>query len=267
MVVRFNNAGTRIAGINNYFDSHLVWDEFFDIDRATKRNWNMARIPAAIQDAFAKGKLKGSACKKIAARYFERGVEIDNQGPTKAGFFKKYAQLSGLCDYYKKAYGFAMHNLKTSMYFKGSNIVQVLKYTPGKAGGKKASKPVTQWNIYRFSHDGSKCEGWNSFYLDPKPWNEVTGSRTSTKKTWSMRVLGWALKRFKWRSFKRARSCKWRVRRYFARWVQVDNTRNGVKDDYFKQYSRGFNGLCEWFGKSYPRICLVSQKTCTGEEI
>ena len=78
----------------------------------------MARIPAAIQDAFAKGKLKGSACKKIAARYFERGVEIDNQGPTKAGFFKKYAQLSGLCDYYKKAYGFAMHNLKTSMYFK-----------------------------------------------------------------------------------------------------------------------------------------------------
>lgn len=69
-----------------------------------------------------------------------------------------------------------------------------------------------------------------------------------------MRVLGWALKRFKWRSFKRARSCKWRVRRYFARWVQVDNTRNGVKDDYFKQYSRGFNGLCEWFGKSYPRI-------------
>ena len=37
MVVRFNRAGTRIAGINNYFDSHLVWDEFFDIDRGTKR--------------------------------------------------------------------------------------------------------------------------------------------------------------------------------------------------------------------------------------
>ena len=37
MVVKFNNAGTKIAGIENYFDSHLVWDEFFDIDRATKR--------------------------------------------------------------------------------------------------------------------------------------------------------------------------------------------------------------------------------------
>ena len=73
---------------------------------------------AAVQTAFTKGKLKGSACKKIAARYFERGVEIDNQGPAKAGFFKKYAGLSGLCDYYSKAYGYAMHNLKTSMYFK-----------------------------------------------------------------------------------------------------------------------------------------------------
>ena len=78
----------------------------------------MPSVLAAVQAAFAKGKLKGSACKKIAARYFERGVEIDNQGPTKAGFFKKYAGLSGLCDYYSKAYGYAMHNLKTSMYFK-----------------------------------------------------------------------------------------------------------------------------------------------------
>ena len=85
-------------------------------------------------------------------------------------------------------------------------------------------------------------------------WFLPQGSRTSTKKTWSMRVLGWALKRFKWGSFKRRSSCKWRVRRYFARWIQTDNTRNGVKDNYFKQYSRGFNGLCEWFGKSYPRI-------------
>ena len=55
-------------------------------------------------------------------------------------------------------------------------MVQVLKYTPGKAGGKKASKPVTQFNVFRFSHDGSKCEGWNAFYLDTKPWDEVTGS-------------------------------------------------------------------------------------------
>ena len=37
MVVRFNKAGRKIAGIDNYFDNHLVWDEFFDIDRATKR--------------------------------------------------------------------------------------------------------------------------------------------------------------------------------------------------------------------------------------
>ena len=37
MVVRFNKAGRRIAGIDNYFDNHLAWDDFFDIDRATKR--------------------------------------------------------------------------------------------------------------------------------------------------------------------------------------------------------------------------------------
>ena len=60
-----------------------------------------------------------------------------------------------MCDYYSKTSGYALHNLKTSMYFRGSNMVQVLKYTPGKSGGKKASKTVTQFNVFRFSHDGS----------------------------------------------------------------------------------------------------------------
>ena len=164
----------------------------------------------AVQRAFAKGQLKGSNCKKIAAKWFEGGVEIDNQGPSKnKGYFKKFAGLSGLCDYYSKSYGYAFHNLKTSMYFRGSNMVQVLKYTPGKAGGKKASKTVTQFNVFRFSHDGSKCEGWNANYVDPTPWDEVSGGRGYYKKTWGMRVLGWALRRYKWGSFKRRSRLSW----------------------------------------------------------
>ena len=53
-------------------------------------------------------------------------------------------------------------------------------YTPGLFGGskKKASKVVTQFNVFSFNKDGTKFTGYETFYDSPAVWDELTGTVT-----------------------------------------------------------------------------------------
>ena len=74
-----------------------------------------------------------------------------------------------MCDLFAKSQGYVLHGLKATLYRRGDEMVHVLKYTPGLFGGskKKASKPVTQFNVMSFNghaveHGGleDNCPRW-----------------------------------------------------------------------------------------------------------
>jgi len=257
-VVKFNKEGTKIMGIDNYFDQSTAWDEFFDLEKAAELQQQKRKTLGAVFSAFGQGKFKGSRCKTNAASLFTTDAVVDSTGPAKnKGYFKKYAAgLDGVCEHFGKAYAFVMNDVKSTIYARGKDLVQVLRYTPGIAGGRKASSTITQFNVMKFNTDGTRLAGCDTFYDNTAPWDELTEKGTATyPSTSQMGVLGNVLKAFGAGKFKDRKACEAAAALFYTPNAVIDFRGGGTKDgEYFRKYPAGFKGVCDWYANSHRHI-------------
>lgn len=295
MVVKFNKDGSQVRGIDGYFDRQDVWDQFY-IENSGRPHDRPSTV-AAVFNAFGLEKFKGGTCKKEVKKLFTKDAVIDNTGPKDESYFMKHrVGFDGVCDYFNKAYtsGYGMKNLNSTLYSRGKDIVQVLKYQPVK-GKKTGADTVTQFNVFRFGKFGRKMARFDA--LIDKPvlydkllhWNAPPSSAPAMAPapaiaaapgqgpaaapapamapapaalylprypvTKRIELFQQVRHAYAKRDFRHMKACVKATGNFFTADAVIDFRGGGtIKVDYFALYPAGLEGVCKWYQEEYHHL-------------
>jgi hypothetical protein len=231
---------------------------------------NPSALVEAVFSAFQQGKFIGDQCRATAAGLFTTDAVMDFRGPSDTDYFRQYSPgIAGVCEYYAKAAGYALHNLEAKMYTKGARVVHILSYVPAFSGtgAKQASGRIVQYNLMRFNPDNTKIAGIEALFDKPSLYDELKYAGTRPLKTPQMDTVAAVFTAFGAGKLMKG-SCHPHAAQFFTLNAVID-LRGEQENEFFRKYPPGLDGVCEYYGKCYDYAMhnLTASMYARGEEV
>lgn len=221
--------------------------------------------------ALQEGKFVGPTCHGEAVDLFSTDALIDNRGPSDTDVFKKYPPgLDGVCEYFAKVGSLGMRDLKKHNYTKGDRVVLIMNYVPGfpSESKKRASGDILQYNIFSFNEAKDKITGVEVLFDKPSLFDELKyDKKVEPARTPQMDVVVGMFKAFESSQLK-GHDCQSNAAKFFTSTAEVD-ARMEDDDKFFKKYSAGLSGVCEYYKGCYgsPMKNLSASMYARGDDV